>query len=367
MKNHEYYMRQVLKLAKKGMGLTNPNPLVGAIIVKEGKIIAKGYHKAFGLAHAEVNAINNAKESLEGSTLYVNLEPCSHYGKTPPCAKAIIEAGVKNVVIAMIDPNPLVKWQGVKMLKNAGVDITLGVLENEAKKVNEIYIKYITQKEPFVIMKSAMTLDGKIATFSGNSKWISCEASRNYAHKLRNRVSAIMLGINTVLTDNPRLTTRLSKKDSKDPIKVIIDSKGRLPIDSNVINSSSNAKVILATTNMLNPEKEKQLSNKGVTIIKTDYNNNGVNLISLMSELYNLNIDSVLIEGGGNINASALSAGIVDKAIMFIAPKIVGGKSAKTPVEGEGVEFLDDAIRLNDISISQIGSDILVEGYVIKE
>jgi diaminohydroxyphosphoribosylaminopyrimidine deaminase/5-amino-6-(5-phosphoribosylamino)uracil reductase len=359
-------MRKVLKLAEKGVGATNPNPLVGAIIVKDGKIIAKGYHKAFGLAHAEVDAINNAKERLVGSTLYVNLEPCSHYGKTPPCAKAIIEAGIKNVVIAMIDPNPFVKWNGVKMLKNAGIDITVGVFEQEARKLNEIFIKYITKKMPFVIMKSAMTLDGKISSISGNSKWISCEESRNYAHQLRNRVSAIMVGINTVIADNPSLTTRLNEKNCKDPIRVIIDSKGRIPLDSNVINSSSNAGVILATTNQIEPEKEKALNDKGVTIIKTDYDNSGVNLVQVMKELYNLGIDSVLLEGGGTINAAALSVGIVDKVIMFIAPKIIGGKSALTPVEGVGIELIDDAIKLDDISICKIGSDILVEGYVNK-
>lgn len=366
MKEHNYYMKKVLMLAKKGMGRTNPNPMVGAIIVRNDRIIARGYHKAFGLSHAEVDAINNAKESLDGSILYVNLEPCSHYGKTPPCAKAIIEAKIKTVVIAMVDPNPLVSGNGIKMLEEAGVNVIVGVLENEARKLNEIFIKYITEKKPFVVMKSAMTLDGKIASAIGDSKWISCEASREYTHKLRNSLSALMVGINTVLIDNPSLTTRLSKKKCKDPIRVVIDAKGRLPIDSKVINNTSKAKVILATTNQIKKEKETLLIKKGVTIIKIDYDKNGVNLASLMQELYNLNIDSVLLEGGGNINYSALKAGIVDKVVMFIAPKIIGGESAPTSVGGEGILKISDAIILNDITINKIDDDILVEGYIKK-
>ena len=364
MKNHEYYMRKTLELAKCGWGRTNPNPLVGATIVKNNKIISQGYHKALGLAHAEVDAIMNAKENVEGSTLYVNLEPCSHFWKTPPCAKAIIEAGIKNVIVAMVDPNPKVQGNGIKMLREAGVNVTLGVLENEARKLNEIFIKYITKNMPFVIMKSAMTLDGKTASVCGNSKWISCEGSINYVHEMRSRVSAIMVGINTVIIDNPSLTTRLSAKECKDPIRVIIDSKGRLPLDSNVLKSSNNVGVILATTSQIDSEKEKHLIDKGVTIIKSDNEDGSVNLKIVMKKLYKLGIDSVLLEGGGTINASALSAGIVDKVIMFIAPKIIGGKSALAPVEGEGIKLVEDAIKLHDITINRIDDDIVFEGYI---
>lgn len=286
-----------MELAKCGWGRTNPNPLVGATIVKNNKIISQGYHKALGLAHAEVDAIMNAKENVEGSTLYVNLEPCSHFWKTPPCAKAIIEAGIKNVIVAMVDPNPKVQGNGIKMLREAGVNVTLGVLENEARKLNEIFIKYITKNMPFVIMKSAMTLDGKTASVCGNSKWISCEGSINYVHEMRSRVSAIMVGINTVIIDNPSLTTRLSAKECKDPIRVIIDSKGRLPLDSNVLKSSNNVGVILATTSQIDSEKEKHLIDKGVTIIKSDNEDGSVNLKIVMKKLYKLGIDSVLLEG----------------------------------------------------------------------
>lgn len=364
MKNHEYYMRKALNLAQCGWGRTNPNPLVGAVIVKNDKIISKGYHKALGSAHAEADAIMNSKEPLEGSTLYVNLEPCSHFGRTPPCAKAIIEAGIKDIVIAMVDPNPKIQGNGIKILREAGVNVTLGILENEAKKLNEVFIKYITKNMPFVIMKSAMTLDGKTASVTGNSKWISCEGSRNYVHEIRGRVSAIMVGINTVLADNPSLTARLSAKEYKDPIRVIIDSKGRLPLDSNVINSSSNAGVILATTSQIGSEKEKCLINKGVTVIKAENDDGSVNLKEVMEKLYKLEIDSVLIEGGGTINASALSAGIVDKIIMIIAPKIIGGKSAVTPVEGEGIKLIEDAVSLHDITVKRIDDDIVLEGYI---
>jgi diaminohydroxyphosphoribosylaminopyrimidine deaminase/5-amino-6-(5-phosphoribosylamino)uracil reductase len=364
MKDHEFYMAKVLELAKSGWGRTNPNPLVGAILVKNNIIISCGYHQAYGFPHAEVNAIMNNKEKLDDSILYVNLEPCSHFGKTPPCAKAIIETGIKNVVIAMIDPNPKVQGNGVKMLKEAGINVILGVLEKEARKLNEIFITYITKNKPFVIMKSAMTLDGKIASVAGDSKWITGTGSRNYVHELRDRVSAIMVGIQTIIMDNPSLTTRLPHKEGKDPIRIIVDSKGRLPLDSQVLNKDNNVRVILATTSQIESKKEQQLLEKGVTIIKADQVDGKVDLKQVIKKLYELGIDSVLIEGGGMLNASALTAGIVDKVILFIAPKIIGGKSAPTPVEGEGVNFISECLRLHDITIDRIEDDLVYEGYL---
>lgn len=361
---HESYMLKALELAKLGWGRTNPNPLVGALIVKNGEIIAEGYHEKLGSAHAEVVAFEDAKEDVGGGTLYVNLEPCSHHGRTSPCARTIIEKKISQVVIAMTDPNPKVAGSGIKMLKEAGIQVVCGVLEKEAKKLNEIFVKYISKKSPFMIMKTAMTLDGKIASVCGDSKWISGEASRHYVHTLRNRVSGVMVGINTILSDDPSLTTRLGYVKTKDPVRIVIDSKGLIPIDSRVINVESSAGVILATTSAIGHEKERLLMDKGVEILKLDGLGGHVDLVKLMDELYKLEIDSVLLEGGGGLNAASLKSGIVDKVMTFIAPKIIGGKDAKTPVEGVGIEHMQHAIKLRDLSISRYDDDFLIEGYV---
>lgn len=360
----ENYMQRTIELAKHGWGRTNPNPLVGAVIVKDGEIIAEGYHEAIGCAHAEVKAIKNAVSDVKGGTMYVNLEPCSHYGRTPPCAKAIIEAGIKEVVVAMVDPNPNVSGKGIKMLVEAGITVKVGILEDDAKKLNEIFIKYITKKRPFVIMKAAMTLDGKIATSSGDSKWISGVESRQYVHNIRDRVSAIMVGINTVLKDDPSLTTRLYNRKGKDPVRIVIDSKGIIPVDCNIISVESEAGVILATTTALDMEKEKLISDRGVGIVKADGPDGQVDLAVLMDELYKMEIDSILLEGGGTLNFSAIKAGLVDKVMFFIAPKIIGGKNALTPVEGDGTEFMKEALAVKDINVTRFGDDILVEGYL---
>lgn len=364
MNMHEAYMKRALELAKGGWGRTNPNPLVGAVIVKDGEIIGEGYHKALGSAHAEAAALRNAGSDVSDGTLYVNLEPCSHYGRTPPCAKTIIEAGIRKVVIAMEDPNPNVSGQGIRMLRDAGVEVLTGILEQEARKLNEIFIQYITQKRPFVIMKAAMTLDGKIATASGDSKWVSGERSRQHVHRIRDRVSTVMTGINTVLADDPFLTTRLSGGNGKDPVRIVVDSRGRIPLNSRVINGDSKAGAILATTTAISAEKEKQLSDKGVRIVKADGTDGRVNLVKLMEELHRLEMDSVLLEGGGGLNAAALHSGIVDKVMIFIAPKLIGGKEAITPVEGDGIQFMKDAVALHGLSICRFDEDILVEAYV---
>ena len=364
MNMHEGYMQRALELAELGWGRTNPNPLVGAVIVKNGKIIAEGYHEKLGCAHAEVAAMNHAREDVRGATLYVNLEPCSHYGRTPPCAKAIIERGISEVIIAITDPNPEVAGRGIKMLKEAGIQVVSGVLKKEAEKLNEIFIKYITKKRPFLIMKTAMTLDGKIATFQGDSKWISGESSRQHVHAVRDRVAAIMVGINTVLADNPSLTTRLHSGKGKDAVRIVVDSKGVIPLDSEIINVKSSAGAILATTQALDHDKERLLAEKGIQILKINGPQGHVDLAKLMDELYMLGIDSVLLEGGGRLNAAALDSGIVDKVMTFIAPKMIGGENAITSVEGAGTERMVNAVKLQDISIRRFDEDILVEGYV---
>ncbi|WP_024831322.1 bifunctional diaminohydroxyphosphoribosylaminopyrimidine deaminase/5-amino-6-(5-phosphoribosylamino)uracil reductase RibD [Ruminiclostridium josui] len=364
MNIHEFYMKRALEIAKGGWGRTNPNPLVGAVIVKDGKIISEGFHEALGCAHAEVSAFKNATADISEATLYVNLEPCSHYGRTPPCAKAIVESGIKEVVVSMVDPNPKVSGKGIQILKDANINVIVGVLEEEAKRLNEIFIHYITKRLPFVIMKTAMTLDGKIASVTGDSKWISGESSREYVHTIRNRVSSIMVGVNTVINDNPALTSRPTLGEGIDPVRIVVDSSGRIPMDSRVINCDSKAGLILATTDKINKDKENQLLSRGVRIIKTDIKNGKVNLKELMEELYKLEIDSVLLEGGGTLNFSALEAGIVNKVMTFISPKIIGGSSAVTPVGGNGIEKMKDAIALSNVRVESFDRDVLIEGYI---
>lgn len=363
----EEYMKRAVELSKKGIGYASPNPLVGALIVKDSMIIGEGYHEYYGGPHAEINAFRNAKEDVEGATLYVTLEPCSHYGKTPPCANAIVEKKISKVVVGMADPNPLVAGKGIKILKDNGIEVVTGVLENEIKKVNEIFIKYISTKLPFCILKTAMTLDGKIATVTGDSKWITNESSREYVHELRHKVAAIMVGIGTVLSDNPKLTTRLHNKPGKDPHRIIVDTKARIPLDSNVLNLDSKAKTIIVTTNMASEEKLEAIKDKGADVIITPLKNNRVDLNYLMRNLGERGIDSILIEGGSNINYSCLENGIVDKIIAFISPKIIGGATAKTPVGGEGIKYMKDAIALDNTSITKFNEDLMIEGYVRKE
>ncbi len=362
--NHEFYMRRALKLAEGGCGYTNPNPLVGAVIVKNNIIIAEGFHKQCGGDHAEADALRRANFDVHGATLYVNLEPCSHFGRTPPCAEAIIKKGIREVVIAMADPNPKVAGRGIRMLRQAGINVVTGVLEAQAKKLNEIFIKYITENTPYVIMKAAMTLDGKIASFSGDSKWISCEASRQSVHWLRQRAAAIMAGSKTICTDDPALTVRLASGQGRDPVRIIIDSRGIVPAGCRAIAGGSSAKVILATTERIDPKKEDSFLKKGVKIIKTQTPDGHVDLRALMEALHTLEIDSVLLEGGGGLCAAALEAGIVDKIMLFIAPKIIGGKDAPTPVEGEGIALMRDAISVSGMQFCASGEDILIEAYL---
>ncbi|ABK62611.1 riboflavin biosynthesis protein RibD [Clostridium novyi NT] len=361
------FMKKAIELSKLGVGYTYPNPLVGAVIVKDNKIIGQGYHERFGGAHAEVNALKNATEDVTGATMYVTLEPCSHYGKTPPCANTIVKSGIKEVIVGMRDPNELVAGRGINILKENGIKVIVGVFEEEIKKINEIFIKYITTKEPFCILKTAMTLDGKIATVMGDSKWISNELSREYVHEIRHRVAGIMVGIGTVLKDDPSLTTRLKEKTGRDATRIIVDSKGRIPLNSKVLNLDSKEKTIIATTKLADKLKIEEIKKKGAEVIITPIKNGKVDLKFLVIELGKMNIDSILLEGGGTLNYSALNEGIVDKVISFIAPKIIGGQDAKTSVAGEGIKKISDAVTLHDIEISNFQEDVVIEGYVKKE
>ena len=358
--NDEIFMREALRIAKNAEGRTSPNPLVGAVVVKDGKIIAEGWHRQAGTAHAEVHALNMAGELAKGATLYVTLEPCSHFGRTPPCVNKIIESGIKRVVAAMKDPNPKVSGRGFEILKNAGIDVEIGVLEAESRALNEVFLKFITKKLPFVTLKFASSLDGKIATFSGESQWISCEESRKYAHHLRDINDAILVGIGTVLADNPSLTTRLV--EGKNPVRVIVDSNARIPLDSKVVTGKSARTIIAVTENAL-AEKISELKARGAEIIFCG-GEKRVDLKILMEKLAEREITSVLVEGGGTIHFSMLKNGLADKILAFIAPKIIGGAKSLTSVEGIGFEKLAEAVEIKDFTAEKIGEDFLLSGYI---
>ncbi|MBQ7232057.1 MAG: bifunctional diaminohydroxyphosphoribosylaminopyrimidine deaminase/5-amino-6-(5-phosphoribosylamino)uracil reductase RibD [Bacillales bacterium] len=354
----EQYMEYALNLAKKGEGHVAPNPMVGAVIVKNGRIIGEGYHEKYGEAHAEVNAIQRATEAVEGATIYVTLEPCAHYGKTPPCAQLLIDSKIKRVVIGCLDPNRLVGGQGVQMLKEAGLSVTVGVLQNECEKINEIFMHYITQKQPFVIMKTAMTLDGKIASVTGDSKWITGSKAREQVHKLRHRVSGIMVGIETVLVDNPFLSCRIP--GGVHPIRLIVDSKLRVPLDANVLNNQEQQKTIVATTNLCDKNKQKALEEKGIEVVCFPHQEGQVNLKTWICWLGERKIDSILLEGGSTLNFSMLKEGLVHRIETYIAPKILGGNQAPTPVGGEGFKQMIDAIYLREMQVKTVGEDLWI-------
>ncbi|EMU54099.1 bifunctional diaminohydroxyphosphoribosylaminopyrimidine deaminase/5-amino-6-(5-phosphoribosylamino)uracil reductase RibD [Clostridium butyricum] len=358
----EFYMKRALELAVKGIGMVNPNPMVGAVIVKDNKVIGEGFHEKYGHAHAERNAVKNAVEDIEGATVYVTLEPCAHYGKTPPCVDLLIEKKVRKVVIGMLDPNPLVAGKSIKKLKENNIEVKVGVKEKECRKLNEVFIKYITTKKPFVIMKAGISIDGKIATSSGESKWITSERSRLHSHELRNRMSGIMVGINTVLSDDPSLTYRGEHK-GKDPLRIIIDSTLKVPFESKVIKYNNNNTIVACVENTDLIKKEK-LEKMGVKIIETKSKKGKVDLQEVVEKLGKEKIDSILLEGGGTLNFSALKEGIVDKVRFYIAPKIIGGENSKNSVSGQGFYNLDDCVNLKDMSYEQMGNEIVVEGYI---
>lgn len=360
---HDEFMNRALELARMGSGMVNPNPLVGAVIVKNGKIIGEGYHECYGKAHAERNAVESAVEDVTGSTIYVTLEPCAHYGKTPPCVDLIIKKKFNKVVIGMLDPNVLVAGKSIEKLKKHGIEVILGVKEKECMKINEIFIKYITSKVPFVLLKSGITLDGKIATANGESKWITSKESREDSQVLRNRFASIMVGVNTIIADDSELTCRI--KNGKNPIRIIVDSNLRIPLDSKVV-KNNNKLTIVATTEAANQNKKQELIDLGVKVIEVNQKNNRVDLNELIKKIGEEGIDSILIEGGGTLNFSALKESIVDKIRFYIALKILGGEKSKSSVAGEGFLELENAVKLKNTTYRTIGEDIVIEGYVDK-
>lgn len=355
------YMKLALELAGKARGRTSPNPLVGAVVVKEGEIVGQGYHRKAGTAHAEVIALEDAGSGAQGADLYVTLEPCNHQGRTPPCTTAIIEAGIKRVFIAAGDPNPLVSGTGAARLKDSGIEVIEGVMEGEANKQNEVFFKYIRTKIPFVALKSAMSLDGKIATERGESRWITGEEARLHGHSLRDTYDAILVGSGTVLTDDPSLTCRLPSGDGRDPIRIVVDSKLTISEEARVLNLNSQAPTIIATTAKASPEKIRRLEKKASVMLIND--GPRVDLPSLLRELAEMEITSVLVEGGSAINGSFLQGNLVDKFFFYLAPKIIGGTKAPGPFGGSGFSVLKEITPLRDLEITPLGQDLLITGY----
>ncbi len=366
METKEFYMRRALELAKQGEGYVSPNPMVGCVVVKDGRIISEGYHERYGEYHAERNALLRCTEDTEGADLYVTLEPCCHYGKTPPCTEIIIEKKIGRVFVGGLDSNPLVAGKGVGILRDAGIEVETGILEEECLALNEVFYHYIQTKTPFVALKYAMTLDGKIACVSGDSKWVSNEASREQVQILRKRYKGIMVGIGTVLADDPMLNCRI--EEGVDPVRIICDSRLRIPMGSQLVQTAGKIPTIVATsTETMDSEKGQakaaELAAAGVEVLAAG--SGMVNLKLLMRMLGERKIDSILLEGGGTLAASALETGIVSKVYAYIAGKIIGGAGAKSPVEGEGARRMSEAVELRDLQFEQLGNDICVTGYPV--
>lgn len=363
---HKAFMKRTLDLARRGKGRTSPNPLVGAVVVKAGRVVGEGYHQKAGTPHAEIHALNAAGENAKGATLYVNLEPCCHWGRTPPCTEAVLQAGVAEVYIAEVDPNPSVAGKGVRQLQNAGIRVHIGMYAEEAARLNEVHKKYIQTGKPFVILKTAMSLDGKIATTSGESQWITSEGARQRGHEIRDTVDAILVGKGTVVRDNPALTTRLQDREGQDATRIVLDSYGRTATDARIFNPESSAEVIIAVTSKAPAGNINALEKAGAEVITVPATHGRVCFERLMEILGAREITSVLVEGGGEVNASAIAAGVVDKMMCFIAPKLIGGRDAPGPIGGEGIASLKDVPHLKRVCITPISdaADFLIEGYL---
>ena len=368
------YMQRAIELARRGAGFVNPNPMVGCVVVKNDTIITEGYHEYYGGFHAERNALTNCTSDCKDATLYVTLEPCCHYGKTPPCTEIIIEKGIKKVVVGLLDPNPLVSGKGISILQNAGIEVVSGVEEDKIKDLNKVFLKYIKTKRPYVLLKTAMTLDGKIASYTGDSRWITNEKSRKLVHKLRSEMMGIVAGIGTVKSDDPMLNCRLECQQSTDngqqlnihqPIRIIVDTKASISLESNIVKTANEYRTILAvgqqTTDNRQQTKINELKSLNVDILYCEEKEGHVDIDDLMTKLGRKGIDSLLLEGGSCLNAAFLQAGCVDEVYAFIAPKIIGGEHSKSPIGGQGIELMKDAITFDKVEIEQIENDILIK------
>ncbi|MDO5783606.1 MAG: bifunctional diaminohydroxyphosphoribosylaminopyrimidine deaminase/5-amino-6-(5-phosphoribosylamino)uracil reductase RibD [Eubacteriales bacterium] len=359
------YMRRALELAVRGAGHVSPNPMVGAVIVKDGRIIGEGWHERIGGLHAERNAFKHCTEDCTGATIYVTLEPCCHWGRTPPCTDAIMEHKISRVVVGCLDPNPLVAGKGLRILRDAGIECVAGVLEDECLAVNEIFFHYITTKTPFVVMKYAMTLDGRIAAFTGDSKWITSETARKHAHETRKRLSAIMVGIGTVLADDPMLNCRI--ESGVDPLRLVCDSHLRTPLNSQLVRTAKDIPTWIFCADA-DVSRKTALEDAGVTVIPMpDETGTHVDLAAAMQYLGQQQVDSILLEGGGTLNGEALRLGLVHRVQAYIAPKLIGGSAAHGPVGGAGIARMADALQLDELTITRLGEDILIEGRIRKD
>ncbi|MBN6888644.1 diaminohydroxyphosphoribosylaminopyrimidine deaminase / 5-amino-6-(5-phosphoribosylamino)uracil reductase [Cytobacillus horneckiae] len=360
MTNDQFYMNLAIQNAKAMKGQTDPNPLVGAVIVNHNRIVGVGAHLKAGEPHAEIHALRMAGQQAAEGTIYVTLEPCSHHGRTGPCAEAIVKAGLKKVVIAALDPNPIVSGNGVKILQEAGIEVVTGVCEEESRKMNEVFNKYIVEEKPFITLKSGITLDGKIATHTSSSKWITSSEAREDVHKLRSENKAILVGVNTVIHDDPELTARIP--NGRNPLRVILDSSLRIPLDVKVVKDEK-ADTWIFTGNAYDQKKKAILESKGIKVFHTD--SKQANVSEVVKILGEHQISSMLIEGGGNVNAAFLEHGLIDKVEIYMAPKLVGGREAPTFMEGNGIAEMSDAVELTDVSVTSIGKDFKFTGYPI--
>ena len=359
--DHLKMMRLALSEAKKGVGKTAPNPAVGCVIVRDGEVVGKGWHKKAGTPHAEVHALRAAGELAAGADAYVTLEPCSHFGKTPPCAKALIEARVGRVFVAMVDPNPLVSGRGIKMLQDAGIEVEVGLLEAESREINRPFVKWIRTKRPYVVLKSAITLDGKSATATGDSKWVTCDRSRREVHRLRGRLDAIMVGVGTVIKDDPLLTCRVP--GGKDPLRIIVDSTLRIPRHAALFSLRSEAKTVIATC-CADLARIDAVAAHGVEVLVCNEKDGRVDPDDLLTKLGERGVQSILLEGGSHLAGAFLRAGLIDRCMLFLAPKLVGGAGMGL-FAGAGVNLMADAIRLEEMKVKRIGVDLLVEGVPV--
>lgn len=354
--NDKEYMDLAIKLARAAEGQTSPNPQVGAVVVKDGQIIGMGAHLKAGEPHAEVHAIRMAGEKANGATLYVTLEPCSHFGKTPPCSNLVIESGIRKVFVASVDPNPLVGGAGIKKMRETGIEVDVGLLEEEASALNKVFFHYISTGLPYVTLKSAASLDGKIATVTGESKWITGEEARKDVHQFRHTHDAILVGVNTVIKDNPSLTTRLDT-GGKNPIRVILDTRLRTPLEANIINDQA-AETIIVTGTEANPERVEKFLGFGVEVIKLETTK--IRIADMLKKLGDRGITSLYVEGGAEVHGSFLKEKAFQRVITYIAPKLLGGKSAPTAYGGDGIAWLEDTVPLEIIDVKQIGKDIRI-------
>ncbi|MBC7363768.1 MAG: bifunctional diaminohydroxyphosphoribosylaminopyrimidine deaminase/5-amino-6-(5-phosphoribosylamino)uracil reductase RibD [Candidatus Aminicenantes bacterium] len=358
------YMEMAFSLARKARGRTSPNPCVGAVIVKDGRIVGWGYHQEAGQPHAEIIALERAGKKAQGATLYLTLEPCVHWGRTPPCADRLVRAGFKRAVIASTDPNPVVHSKGVSRLKEAGVEVTCGLLAEKNSELNEAYNKYIVKRTPFVTLKFAVSLDGKMATFSGDSHWISSPESRQLVHHLRFENDAVLVGIGTVLKDNPLLTVRLESVQKKKWLRVILDTRLRIPPESRLLQQPENGRVMIFCGPEAPEEKIKALQDKGAEVILTETENGKIKLKEVLKTLGQREVTALLVEGGSKVLTSFLEERLADKVIAFISPRLIGGETAATPFEGQGVEKLAEALELKNIKHLRLKHDIIIEGYL---